>query len=176
MAEGVQRRPTSMDRTGAWPSRNAVGRALVTFIATGGLVGYAPVVPGTFGSLIGLLLVRFGLYSLWRHTPAGFLTLFGLAFVASCGVADCAERIFVEPDCSAIIIDEILGMIATMFGNPISWPWLLTGFALFRLFDIIKPWPASWFDRRSGGVGVMTDDLASAFYANVSLRVLWRTM
>jgi phosphatidylglycerophosphatase A len=63
-----------------------------------------------------------------------------------------------------------------MFGNPISWPWLFTGFTLFRLFDIIKPWPASWFDGMSGGVGVMLDDLASAFYANLSLRVLWRTM
>jgi phosphatidylglycerophosphatase A len=61
-----------------------------------------------------------------------------------------------------------------MFGNPASWTWLIAGFTLFRLFDIIKPWPASWFDHMQGGVGIMLDDLAAAFYANITLQVLRR--
>jgi phosphatidylglycerophosphatase A len=100
--------------------------------------------------------------------------MFGVVFAASCGVAGYAERIFAEPDCSVIVLDEILGMIATMFGNPTRWPWLIAGFMLFRLLDIIKPWPASRFDLMHGGAGIMLDDLAAAFYANVMLQLLWR--
>jgi phosphatidylglycerophosphatase A len=147
---------------------------LVTFVATGAFAGYAPVAPGTAGSVLGVLLVKFALASIWRYSPAGFLMLFGVVFVFACSVADCAERIFAQPDSSAIVLDEILGIIATMFGNPTGWTWLIAGFTLFRLFDIIKPWPASWFDRMRGGAGVMLDDLAAAFYANVTLQVLRR--
>ncbi len=63
-----------------------------------------------------------------------------------------------------------------MFANPTGWTWLIGGFVLFRLFDIIKPWPASRFDRMRGGAGVMLDDLAAAFYANVTLQVLRRAI
>lgn len=98
--------------------------------------------------------------------------LFAVVFIAGCRVVACSERIFGKPDSPVIVLDEILGMVATMFGNPISWPWLIAGFALFRLFDIIKPWPASRFDRMRGGAGVMLDDLAAAFYASFTLRAL----
>ena len=100
--------------------------------------------------------------------------LFGVVFILACSLADCAERIFGEADSSAIVLDEVLGMIATMFGNPTDWAWLIAGFTLFRLFDIIKPWPASWFNRMRGGAGVMLDDLAAAFYANIALQALRR--
>jgi phosphatidylglycerophosphatase A len=149
-----------------------VSRALVVFLASGALVGYTPVIPGTAGSLLGLLLVRTAISSIWQRSPITFLLLFGVAFVVASRVADRAERIFGEADSPAIVIDEVLGMIATMFGNPVSWPWLIAGFTLFRLFDIIKPWPASRFDHMRGGAGVMLDDLAAAFYANLTLRTL----
>jgi phosphatidylglycerophosphatase A len=147
---------------------------LVIFAATGAFVGYAPLAPGTVGSVLGLLLVKFVTASIWGYSPAWFLMLFGVAFILACSVADCAERIFGEPDSSVIVLDEILGMIATMFGNPAGWTWLIAGFTLFRLFDIIKPWPTSWFDSMRGGAGVMLDDLAAAFYANITLQVLRR--
>ena len=70
------------------------------------------------------------------------------------------------------MLDEILGMIATMFLNPTGWLWLAAGFVLFRVLDIIKPWPAVRFDRMEGGNGVMLDDLAAGVYANVALRLL----
>ncbi|MBV8356997.1 MAG: phosphatidylglycerophosphatase A [Deltaproteobacteria bacterium] len=147
---------------------------MITFIATGAFAGYTPLAPGTAGSMLGLFLVKFATASIWRYSPAGSLMLFGVVFILACSVADCAERIFGEPDSSAIVLDEILGMIATMFGNSTGWTWLITGFTLFRLFDIIKPWTTSWFDRMPGGAGIMLDDLAAACYANITLQVLQR--
>jgi phosphatidylglycerophosphatase A len=163
-----------MPRVGAVPPPAGTLRALVIFVATGAFAGYMPVAPGTAGSMLGLLLVRFAIAPVWRYSPAGFLMPFAMVFIIACSVADCAERIFAESDSSAIVLDEILGMIATMFTNPTSWTWLITGFMLFRLFDIIKPWPASRFDRMRGGAGLMLDDLAAAVYANITLQVLRR--
>ncbi|MBV8771822.1 MAG: phosphatidylglycerophosphatase A [Deltaproteobacteria bacterium] len=145
---------------------------IVTVVASGAFVGYAPVIPGTAGSVLGLLLVRFALASIWRYAPITFVILFGIAFIVACSVATCAEKMFGRRDSPVIVIDEILGIIATMFGNATSWPWLVAGFTLFRLFDIIKPWPASWFDRMRGGTGIMLDDLTAACYANIVLKVL----
>ena len=174
MVEGAQEPPTCIPRAGVVPPATRTLHALVTFVATGAFAGYAPLAPGTAGSMLGLLLVKFATASIWRHSPAGSLMLFGVVFILACSVADCAEKIFGEPDSSAIVLDEVLGMIATMFGNPTDWTWLIAGFTLFRLFDIIKPWPASWFDRRRSGAGIMFDDLAAACYANITLQVLQR--
>jgi phosphatidylglycerophosphatase A len=153
-----------------------IWHASVTFVATGAFVGYAPVFPGTAGSLLGLVLVRPAISSIWQHSPTRFLILFAAVFVVACRLADSAQKILGEPDSPAIVIDEMLGMIATMAGNRVGWPWLIAGFTLFRLFDIIKPWPASSFDRMGGGAGVMLDDLAAAFYANITLQVLLRLL
>jgi phosphatidylglycerophosphatase A len=98
--------------------------------------------------------------------------LFTVIFVSACFVAEAAEKIFDQHDSSRIVLDEVLGMIATMFLNPVVWTWVVAGFVLFRIFDILKPWPASVFDRMQGGAGVMLDDLAAAIYANVMLQVL----
>lgn len=156
-------------------SAERIVRTLIIFVASGAFVGYVPVIPGTAGSVLGLFLVRFAaLASIWRYAPIRFLVLFGVVLVVACSVANYAERMLGEADAPAIVLDEILGMVATMLGNATTWPWLIAGFTLFRLFDIIKPWPASWFDRMSGGTGVMLDDLAAACYANITLQVLQR--
>ena len=147
---------------------------MVVFVATGAYVGYTPLAPGTAGTVVGLLLVKCVTATIWRYSPAGSLMLFAALFVLASYVADNAERIFGVPDSPTIVLDEILGMVATMLGNSTGWTWLIAGFALFRLFDIIKPWPASRLNRMRGGAGVMLDDLAAACYANLSLRVLQR--
>jgi phosphatidylglycerophosphatase A len=176
VAKSGQGFATLMAQIDVMPVATKTWRALITFVATGAFAGYVPIIPGTAGSILGLLLVKFALGHFWTYAPTAFLMLYAVVFVAACRVADCAGRIFTEPDSSVIVLDEILGMIAAMFGNPTGWPWLVAGFTLFRLLDIIKPWPASRFDRIHSGAGVMLDDLAAACYANVTLQVLWRIL
>jgi phosphatidylglycerophosphatase A len=149
-------------------------RALVIFFATGIYSGYVPVAPGTAGAALGLLLGWLLFAPLWQRSVAAFLTLFIVMFFAACFVADAAEKIFDQHDSRHIVIDEIFGMIATMFLNPTGWPWLIGGFVLFRIFDIIKIWPASRLDRLDGGAGVMLDDLAAGIYANLVLQAFRR--
>ena len=146
-------------------------RALIIFFATGIYSGYAPIAPGTAGSVVGLVVVWLVFGPLWIHSPALCLMVFAIAFAIACWISDRAEKIFDNHDDSRIVIDEVLGMAATMFGNPITFGWLMLGFLLFRVADVIKPWPASLIDRRMrNGAGVMLDDLAAAIYANIVLQ------
>jgi len=152
-------------------------RALIIFLATGVYSGYSPIAPGTAGSVVGLVLVWFVTGPMWAYSPLLTLALFAIAFAISCWISGRAEEIFNEPDSSKIVIDEVLGMAVTMFGNPITVPWMLAGFLLFRIFDVLKPWPASIIDRQvPGGAGVMLDDFAVAIYANIILQVAWRLL
>jgi phosphatidylglycerophosphatase A len=110
---------------------------------------------------------------MWLHEPMMFAVIFAAILFLACLIAGRAEEIFGEHDSSKIVLDEVLGMIATMFLNPLGWASLLGGFLIFRLFDIVKPFPASLIDRRMpGGPGVMLDDLVSGIYANIVLRIL----
>ncbi len=150
-------------------------RKLIVFLATAGYAGFVPVAPGTAGSVVGLVIawaIFGGIWHVpWQITVPAFVVL----FVAACWISGRAEEIFNEPDSSHIVIDEVLGIIATMFLNPVDWKHLVAGFALFRLFDIVKPFPANTIDRNMrGGLGVMLDDVAAAIYANIVLRILAR--
>lgn len=147
-------------------------RPLIIFLASGAYTGYAPVAPGTFGAALGLILGKWLFAPMWRHSPAAFAMAFVVMFAAACLVAGRAEAIFGEHDSSRIVLDEVFGMVATMFLNPLGWAWLIAGFVLFRIFDIIKPWPASSFDRMQNGAGVMLDDLAAGIYANLLLQFI----
>lgn len=147
-------------------------RAILIFVASGAYSGFSPAAPGTAGSVVGLVLA-------WAVLPyanahwALALALFAVIFALGCWVADRAQVIFGEHDSPRIVLDEVMGMIATMFLNPLSWMYLLIGFILFRLLDIVKLPPANVFDRQvRGGLGVMLDDLAAAVYANIALRVV----
>jgi phosphatidylglycerophosphatase A len=152
-------------------------RQLVIFIATGAWSGYAPFAPGTAGSIVGLIAGYLAFAPIWRRSPAAFLMVFVIVFVVACWIAGSAEKILGEHDSSRIVLDEVLGMVATMFMNPTGWVTLAAGFALFRFFDIIKPFPASFIDRRvRGGAGVMLDDLAAGIYANLVLQAARRLL
>jgi phosphatidylglycerophosphatase A len=152
-------------------------RALIIFFATGIYSGYSPIAPGTAGSVVGMVVVWIVFGPLWGHSHALCLTVFAIAFAISCWISDRAEKIFDTHDDSRIVLDEVLGMAATMFGNPITFGWLMLGFLLFRIADVIKPWPANVIDRRMrNGAGVMLDDLAAAIYANIVLQVIWRLL
>jgi len=145
-------------------------RAIVIFLATGAYTGFVPGAPGTAGSVVGLVLAWLVLG--WADVHLWIaIAIFAGAFALGCLIASRAEAIFGGHDSSHIVLDEVLGMVATMFLNPLDRVHLVVGFALFRLFDIVKLFPASLIDRRvPGGFGVMLDDLAAAVYANIALR------
>lgn len=148
-------------------------RGLIIFLATGLYSGYAPYAPGTAGSVVGVIFVWAVTAPVAERSPLGAAVLIAALFAAGCWVAGRAEEILGQRDSPHIVIDEIVGMAVTMYLNPASWAALGAGFALFRLFDIVKPQPARAIDRRMrGGAAVMLDDVAAAIYANLVLRVL----
>lgn len=147
-------------------------RAIIIFVASGAYTGFVPLAPGTAGSVVGLVLAWGALSWADAHWALA-IAVFGGVFVLGCWIADRAQAIFAEHDSPHIVLDEVMGMVATMFFNPLDRMHLLIGFGLFRLFDIVKLPPASIIDRNvRGGLGVMLDDLASAIYANIALRVV----
>jgi phosphatidylglycerophosphatase A len=136
-------------------------------LATSLGVGYLPIAPGTFGSLAGLVL--------WWLLPASAgiqLSVIVALFVAGSWSASVSEGHFVSTDPSQVVVDEVMGMLITLWGNPVGWPGAVVGFLLFRLLDVIKPYPANRLEDLHGGVGVMADDAMAAVYANVCLRVM----
>jgi phosphatidylglycerophosphatase A len=129
-------------------------------------LGYAPVAPGTFGSAAGLLL--------WWLLPASNAVQGGailVLFVIGSWGGNIAEHHFGRTDPGQVVIDEVMGMLITLFLNPVGWLGAIAGFFLFRLFDVIKPYPANRLEQLHGGVGVMADDGMAAVYANLALRL-----
>jgi len=138
----------------------------VHILAFGFGTGLAPVAPGTFGSLPGLLLfwltMDFGL-----NVQIGVAVAIALAGIWICG--ESARRIGVH-DHGGIVWDEIVGMYVTLLAAPLSVTGWVLAFILFRVMDIVKPWPIRDLDHSMrGGVGIMLDDLAAALYAAILL-------
>jgi phosphatidylglycerophosphatase A len=144
-------------------------RGLALAIATGGYVGFLPVVPGTFGSALGLVLFV-GLRSV--APPAADLLVAVLLFVIGLWAANIAERELGGKDPAPIVIDEVLGMLLTLAWLPASMPFIVAGFVAFRILDVLKPFPARQLEDAPGGLGVMLDDAMAGVYANIALRVL----
>jgi phosphatidylglycerophosphatase A len=144
----------------------AAALALATFFG----VGYVPIAPGTFGSLAGLLVWLIVPASLFWQGLSVILTL-----AAGVWAATAAEAHFRSTDPGPVVIDEVMGMLVTLVGIPVGWAGAFAGFIWFRFFDVVKPYPANRFERLSGGVGIMADDLMAAIYANLALRATLAT-
>ncbi len=141
-------------------------------LATGFGSGLSPIIPGTMGTLASLPF-----YLLLAHLS---LPLYGLVVIASCtiGVKICqvtSDDMGVH-DHGSIVWDEFAGMWITMLVVPMfglavfDWKWLATGFVLFRFFDMVKPWPIGWLDKRvHGGLGIMLDDIVAGVMAGAAL-------
>jgi phosphatidylglycerophosphatase A len=142
---------------------------LAVFVATVAYCGYSPIAPGTVGSAAGLL---FYALARWTGSPVVELGLIAGLFAIGVWAGTTAERYFGGIDPAQIVIDEVVGMLITLAFNPVGWAGALIGFVLFRIFDVIKPYPAGRFERLHGGLGVMADDAMAAVYANLSLRLL----
>ena len=140
------------------------------FLATGFYVGNIPFAPGTFGSLIGLPL-SFLLAGLpLSAAMVAAVIIIGLAV----RIAGAAARTFERKDPGCIVIDEIAGMVVTLIGLPFNLATVMTGFILFRILDILKPFPIRVLDKRlSGGLGIVADDVAAGIFANILIRILF---
>ncbi|HSG00287.1 MAG TPA: phosphatidylglycerophosphatase A [Vicinamibacterales bacterium] len=143
---------------------------LAVLLATSGGAGYMPVAPGTAGSAVGVL--AFLLVDNW---DLGSLTaLIAVVTVVGVWASGRAARHFGREDPGPVVIDEVAGQLVTFAGTGVGLMGVLAGFVIFRVFDIIKPWPAGRLEALPGGVGIMADDLMAGLYANLTLLVLLR--
>ena len=143
----------------------------IRLLATWGGSGYSPLASGTVGTLAA---IPFYIWLARLSLPLYLLTLIAFFFLA-CWVSGKAEMLFGEKDSGKIVIDEVVGYLVTMTAIPVDWRFMVAGFFLFRFFDIVKPPPANWFDRKlKNGYGVVLDDVAAGVYAWLCLVILAR--
>ncbi len=137
------------------------------FVATGAGSGYAPFAPGTAGSLVGLLLF----WPLSRLPFAGQVGVtVALFLVGTLAAAHLARRLGLK-DPGIVVVDEVVGQWVSLLLLPMTPLTVVLGFLLFRLLDVLKPWPARDFERLPGGWGIMADDVMAGIYANLLVRV-----
>jgi len=146
-------------------------RLLAVALATVGGVGYAPVAPGTFGSLVALPLLP-ALALLRARAPAAYAAVVVAVVAAAVWSAGRAEEILGGHDHSRIVIDEIAGMVCAGIFLPATWMAACAAFVVFRVFDVVKPYPAGAIDRGvEGGFGVVGDDVVAGIYAGLVTRL-----
>lgn len=164
---------------------------LAVILSTFG-VGFIPVAPGTFGSLVGILIylgarfveakAHFNLsqrgwhdeqIAAWVH--AGNLILFLLFCLLGIWAANRAVELFRNKDPQQAVVDEVIGQLITFLFVPfgIGWKFILAGFLLFRLFDIWKPYPIDSLQNLPAGIGVCADDVLAGVYAGTVLAILY---
>jgi phosphatidylglycerophosphatase A len=151
----------------------SVWRNPIHFLAFGFGSGALPWAPGTFGTLVAIpLFLLLAPLPLWAY-----LSLVAVLTVLGVWLCQVTSRDLGVHDHAGIVWDEIVGYLITMIAIPATWPWLVTGFVLFRLFDIIKPWPIGWADHHvHGGLGIMLDDVLAAVYAGLIMQLLLHTV
>lgn len=143
------------------------------FIATCGYLGYVPVAPGTFGSAAGLAV-----FFLIRSTGSMTVEVTAILALFAIGIwsGTVAEHYFGGIDPAPVVMDEVVGMLMTLAFLPVSVTGAFVGFLVFRVLDVIKPWPSARFERLPGGLGVMADDGMAAIYGNLAMQALiWAT-
>ena len=142
-------------------------RSPVLFLAFGFGSGLARKAPGTFGTLAAVPLW----YGLQFLSAPMYLAVIGVSIVLGCYLCGAASKKLGVHDHGGIVWDEFVGYWITMFLAPAGWLWALYGFVLFRIFDIAKPQPIGWVDRRGrGGLGIMLDDILAGIYAALVLQ------
>lgn len=139
------------------------------FIACGFGVGAMPFAPGTFGTMVGVVFYLI----LSKLSLLAYLLIAILLFIVGVFITDKTNRDFGTHDHPAPVWDEIVGFLFVMVALPQRWYFILAGFVLFRIFDVLKPWPIKLIERLPGGLGVMADDLAAAIYSWILLWILY---
>lgn len=138
-------------------------------VATCGYLGYVPLAPGTFGSALGLA-VFYGV----RSTGSASVELAAILLIFAVGLwsGTVAEHHFGGIDPGPVVIDEVFGMLITLALLPVNFTGAVVGFLVFRVLDVVKPWPSAGFEKLPGGLGVMADDGMAAVYGNLLMRGL----
>ena len=131
--------------------------------------GLSPLAPGTVGTLLGVAI-----YLLIMNIGVLFYLSIVLVIVGiGTAVAEYTSEILGGRDHRAIVIDEIAGFLVACISLPSDWLYLLLAFVLFRIFDIVKPWPVDFIDQQvKGGVGIMGDDLMAGLYTLLCIQLL----
>jgi len=143
------------------------------FLALGFGSGLSKYAPGTVGSLVAIPIF---LAITWTN-PIAYVGIVVLLFVIGVWCCGHSAGLLGTHDHPAIVWDEIVGMLIALFLIPVSPLYLLLGFLLFRFFDIVKPWPIGWVDRRvDGGMGIMLDDVIAGLMSLLILQVLHRVL
>ena len=144
-------------------------RAFVKTVSTFFFVGYLPLIPGTFGSLAGLVV-----YYAVRNNPGLFMGVITGALFLGWWAADEMEKLLKKKDAGCIVIDEVCGILISLLFIPYSPKFVFLAFFLFRVLDTLKPYPAGPSQKLKGGIGVMIDDVIAGIYTNIILQLLWR--
>ena len=138
-------------------------------IGSGFYSGYSPFASGTVGSLIALFFFLIpGFHHFYNLIPA---ILIGLSVGGI--AADRFEKVY-GPDPKQVTIDEVVGMWISLLSLPLSLPMVVAAFLIFRILDILKPYPANHFDNKPGGWNIMWDDVIAGIYTNVILQIAFR--
>ena len=145
---------------------NSVWKNPIHFTAFGFGSGTLPIAPGTWGTLVGILF-----YVLIQDVSLSiYLSITAIAAMFGIWICHVTAKDIGVHDHSGIVWDEIVGYLLTMAFAPQGLLWIILGFILFRIFDILKPWPIKWIDQKvKGGLGIMLDDLLAAIPAGVIL-------
>ena len=149
--------------------QNSCWKNPIHFLALGFGSGLAPKAPGTFGSIAGMIIYLLILQFIPLIPYLIVLLIASIIGIWLCGKT--AQDLGVHDD-PAIVWDEFCGYWLTMIAAPAGWVWPILGFALFRLFDIWKPWPIRLLDQKvHGGFGIMVDDLLAGLFAFIVLQL-----
>ncbi len=143
-----------------------IKRFIIFALASGFGSGYLPLLPGTAGSFCALII--------FLLLPLGdqiWLVIIAITFLAGIRIGDIVEKEYGK-DPGFVVIDEFAGQWLTFLFLPLDFSLLVAGFILFRIFDIIKPFPANHAQKINGGLGIMLDDIIAAVYAQVVLRII----
>jgi len=145
---------------------------VANFFALGCGLGMARKAPGTVGTLLGVPLLWLMPQPLWLY-----LLVVVLLFIFGVWCCEkCSQHLGVH-DHGGIVWDEVVGYLITMIALPKTFVWILAGFIVFRVFDIIKPWPISYLDKRiHGGLGIMIDDVLAGLFAAIALQAAYRIL
>ena len=144
-------------------------RFITKLLSTFFYVGYLPLIPGTFGSLAGIILI----YLIELYALNYVLLTVG---VIAIGFLVCgrAEKAMAKNDPRFVVIDEVSGMLLSLVFIPYDIKLVVLAFILFRVLDTLKPYPAGRLERLKGSVGIMSDDLIAGLYTNLILQVVLR--